>query len=986
MASNNRVFVSPGVYTSETDLTFVAQSVGVTTLGLVGETLKGPAFEPILITNFDEFRTYFGGTSPEKFGNGYPKYELPYNAKSYLQESNQLFVTRVLGLTGYKPNKSFAITAIGGIKVETGVTYEDVYDTANLDTTSTFSSTFADYDFIANLTAVNGTPMNEYLVSQYSGYTNADDGKWFAIGKIDTVNTDYVLPSTTLEQLSPLTGKKNEDSPNNKEWYNTMWHTNTPGDDTDIDSVFSYVFVYNSGTSRFDVAKFVYDATYYTEYHNAVIATVRSRGRYVAGEVLELEVTDNEAFILEQDVDNMNVNPLGEFNINVTGATGSAKVFNVSFDTSSTKYISKVLGTEPFDKTYDEFPVYVHEAYPNLLKKAFEKGMIRGIKMEATYISEGDNFLKGYDTPISPMIVSEVRGGQVADLFEILTIPDGESANYQVKVTFQNINTDNGEFDLLVRDFNDTDDVMVVLEKFTRCSLNPDLPGYVARKVGTSDGEYALNSKYIMLNMADNAPVDAFPAGFKGFTSYNFDGLYTGPKFGSVMYKTKYNNAGEVETYTADGVANIEGGDKVKKVMLGISSTQGFDKDLLKYKGVAATSETFGFHLSVNAAEITGATSLTVNELGTAPANGVGFAFATTPYDLEGQTGDDNKLTNINYRKFTTAVFGGRDGWDIYRQNRTNGDGYIFGKKTYISGNTTNGGVLSTTAGNSDYYAYLQGINTYENPEAIDINVFATPGIDFYNHSSLVNQAIDMIENERADSLYVMNAPGPVDINSAEALVDELDLVSIDSNYSATYWPWIQVRDTDNATQIYISPTGEVLKNIALTDNVSYPWFAVAGYSRGLVNSIKAAKKLTLDERDTLYKNRVNPIATFSDTGTIIWGNKTLQVRESALDRINVRRLLLRARKLISAVSVRLLFEQNDDQVRNEFLRLVNPILDAIKKERGLYDFRVTVSNDPEDIDANTLRGKIYIKPTRALEYIDVEFVITPTGASFENI
>jgi hypothetical protein len=96
--------------------------------------------------------------------------------------------------------------------------------------------------------------------------------------------------------------------------------------------------------------------------------------------------------------------------------------------------------------------------------------------------------------------------------------------------------------------------------------------------------------------------------------------------------------------------------------------------------------------------------------------------------------------------------------------------------------------------------------------------------------------------------------------------------------------------------------------------------------------------------------------------------------------------LLLRARKLISAVSVRLLFEQNDDQVRNEFLRLVNPILDGIKKERGLYDFRVTVSNDPEDIDANTMRGKIYIKPTRSLEFIDVEFIITPTGASFENI
>jgi phage tail sheath protein FI len=284
---------------------------------------------------------------------------------------------------------------------------------------------------------------------------------------------------------------------------------------------------------------------------------------------------------------------------------------------------------------------------------------------------------------------------------------------------------------------------------------------------------------------------------------------------------------------------------------------------------------------------------------------------------------------------------------------------------------------------NSDLYAYLRGIETFANPEAVNINVFATPGINFYNHSSLVTQAIDMVENDRADSIYIIGSPN----ESASAnVISDLEEQGIDSNYSATYWPWIQVRDTDNATQLYIPPTGEVVRNIALTDNVSYPWFAVAGYSRGLVNAIKATKKLTLDERDELYKNRINPIATFSDTGTIIWGNKTLQVRESALDRINVRRLLLRARKLISAVAVRLLFEQNDDQVRQEFLRLVNPILEAIKKERGLYDFRVSVSNSPEDIDANTLRGKIYIKPTRSLEFIDLEFIITPTGASFENI
>ena len=810
MATNNRVFVSPGVYTSEVDLTFVAQSVGVTTLGLVGEALQGPAFEPILISSFDEFKNYFGTTSPEKDGRGYPKYELPYVAKSYLQESNQLFVTRVLGLSGYAAGTSIGIT---------------------------------------------------------------------------TKSTN-------------------------------------------------------------------------TAYDGIVVAVLRSRGHYTTGETLTYEVTATEATGLTLTNTGVTVNPFAEFNINVHNHLGTGFTFDCTLDTTSTKYISKVLGTNNFDKDRTQVPLYVHEVYPNLVKDLLGQGLIQGLSLTPLHNYEDDNFTREWDMPKSPTVVSEVRGGKVDDLFDIITISDGDAANTLIKVTFMNINTDTGEFDLLVRDFYDTDDNMVVLERYSRCSMNPDINGYVAKKIGTSDGEYFLNSKYIMLNMADNAPSNAFPAGFKGYTT-------TQPKVGGVMYKTNYFDAGETMYYGLTGNTITSNGDKFKKVSLGLSSQFGFkyDEDLFKFKGQHAAGFTKGFHLSANAdADL----------------------FETTSYDLEGQSGAGNKLTDINYRKFTLAVQGGFDGWDVYRDRRTNTDGYIFGKTTYSAS-----GLFSSDRGNSDYYSYLQGIQTYSNPEAVDINVFATPGIDWYNNNSLTSQAIDMIETDRADSIYIMNAPGPVDFTGASAAVDiadQLDTLGYDSNYSATFWPWIQVRDTDNATQIYIPPTGEVVKNIALTDNVSYPWFAVAGYSRGLVNSIKAAKKLTLDERDSLYKNRINPIATFSDTGTIIWGNKTLQVRESALDRINVRRLLLRARKLISAVAVRLLFEQNDDQVRQEFLRLVNPILDAIKKERGLYDFRVSVSSAPEDIDANTLRGKIYVKPTRSLEFIDLEFVITPTGASFENI
>ena len=963
MANSNKVFVSPGVYTSEKDLTFVAQSVGVTTLGLVGETLKGPAFEPILVSNFDEFKTYFGGTSPVKYGltgNGNPKYELPYVAKSYLQESNQLFVTRVLGLTGYKPNKTFGIKALGGVTVDKTAT--PTSSTSSMDPHSNIGmSNSGFYADLNEITSVDGNSITTFIRSTYAGNTGANVGQWFVIGQVP----DSAISALTAnkEVASPLTGKVNDDNPNEKEWYNVSFHMTTPGDDSTIDGVFSYLFVYNVDGS-FHITRYKYPATLNNDYANVVVAALRSRGNYVAN-VLNLEVTSAGDFSLS-DVGGVETNPLAEFQIDVVGNTGGLKTFTCSLDTSSSKYIKKVLGSDVFDKNLSDFPVYVFEAYPNLLLSAYQNGLIRGLSLTALVNSEGNDFLKPWDTTISPTVVSEVRGGTVHDLFEVITISDGDMANYQIKITVQNINLDSGEFDLIIRDFNDTDDNIVVLEKFTRCSMNPDMPGYVARKVGTSDGEFTLNSKYIMLNMSDNAPVDAFPAGFKGFVSHtSFDNA----KLGSVLYKTKYYTAGDTMYYDADGTVNQSNGDKVKKVTLGLSTQNGhqFDNDLFKWKGDSANGATFGFHLSTNASTIV-------------DGNG-DYVYKTTEYDLEGNS--KGALDNINYRKFTFAVCGGRDGWDIYRHTRTNGDAYIFGKTTYAANHATNGGVFSSSIGNSDYYAFLSGINTYSNPEAIDINVFATPGINFFDHSSLTTQAIDMVENDRADSLYIIASPNESD---AESVIGDLDGVALDSNYSATYWPWIQVRDTDNATQLYIPPTGEVVKNIALTDNVSYPWFAVAGYSRGLVNAIKATKKLTLDERDELYKNRINPIATFSDTGTIIWGNKTLQVRESALDRINVRRLLLRARKLISAVAVRLLFEQNDDQVRQEFLRLVNPILEAIKKERGLYDFRVTVSNDPEDIDANTLRGKIYVKPTRSLEFIDLEFIITPTGASFENI
>jgi hypothetical protein len=579
----------------------------------------------------------------------------------------------------------------------------------------------------------------------------------------------------------------------------------------------------------------------------------------------------------------------------------------------------------------------------------------------------------------------------------------------------------NETFDVIIRDFFDTDDAPVVLEKFTNCSMDPAQNNFIAKKIGSSDGEFALNSKFVMVEMNEDAPIGALPCGFEG---YKFR-LYDGVNSPFPVYKTKYDYPGEIVFNPPFGFQNggtgdnaqATGGDNVRRTYLGLSSSVGYDLDFFKYFGKhnLGTIEspvlqdwnyvTKGFHMD------SGATVVTIPD-NSVTSGRTAFAVGDASFNSE-PTNTSSPYYRLYSRKFTLFVSGGFDGWDIYSESRNIGDRFQLGSSGYLAGASPNtdprypnatgyGFFKPITVGdnkgdwaNTDYYAYLLGQKSYSNPEAVNINVFVTPGIDYVNHSNLVEQAIDMVEYDRADSLYICTTPDfnmyvPAtnisDFIYPQEAVDNLEETGIDSNYTATYYPWVLTRDTVNNTQIYLPATAEVTRNLALTDNIAFPWFASAGYTRGLVNAVKARRKLTQEDRDTLYVGRINPIATFSDVGTVIWGNETLQIRESALDRINVRRLLLQARKLISAVSVRLLFEQNDDKVRQDFLNAVNPILDSIRRDRGLYDFRVTVSSSTEDLDKNQLVGKIYIKPTKALEFIDIEFLITPTGASFDNI
>jgi phage tail sheath protein FI len=1072
MASTNKVFVSPGVYTSERDLTFVAQSVGVTTLGIVGETLQGPAFEPIFITNFDEYQVYFGGTSPEKFTNTQiPKYETSYIAKAYLQQSNQLFVTRVLGLSGYDAGPSWSITTIGNVDPGTvglsantsGLQIVNFTGTtggsSNVVITGTLPSLIS-ADFYNPYTTFNGgsSTLNanfqsfiaNEIVYQSTASLNAKSGTtalfWGTVSDATfnsvtgaTIGAGLSAYSETFGVSNVLLSQANLSATTNDPWYYALF------DYSQVASVGSYngygfgttLGAINSiGVGSYSgyciVSGTTYSGTPYSGWDDLVIATLRSRGitNYSAtqsGPLYQVTGITDVQMVCTGSYSAVTKDPYATFVVSGITKDADTFTFETSLLSTDTEYLSKVFGRSNFGKDRTEVPLFVEEVYSSLLLNGYRQGKVRGLNCDLIELNSAVSqasgsigfYLEQYQTPETPYLVSELRGNKVYKLFKFKLISDGNAANRLVKISIGNISFNNGTFDVFVRDFYDNDQNVRVIESFTNCSLNPTLNNYVANKIGTANGEYNLNSKYIMLEMSDEAPEDALPCGFDGYIMRNYDQAQ--PPF--IVYKTRYLKPGDViynppfgSTSGADNPV-ISNGENPRKAYLGISNITGVDYDYFEYKGkqLPANLETDttgpswtyqikGFHMDSGATVVTMFDTLT-------SATTQAFEVGAGSFNSE-PTDPDNPYYRLNTRKFTLYPYGGFDGWDIYREYRTNSDTYALGQTGYKYGaapssqfpTATGWGAFKQISGpnqevwaNTDYYAYKWGQTTFANPEAVNINVFTTPGIDYVNNSNLVEDAIDMVETDRADSIYICTTPDfnlflPTFSDVSEGLiypqeaVDNLEETGIDSNYTATYYPWVLTRDSVNNTQIYLPATAEVTKNLALTDNIAFPWFASAGYTRGLVNSIKARKKLTQEDRDTLYKGRVNPIATFSDVGTVIWGNKTLQIRESALDRINVRRLLLQARKLISAVAVRLLFEQNDDKVRQDFLDSVNPILDSIRRDRGLIDFRVTVSNTPEDLDSNTLTGKIFLKPTRALEYIDIEFVITPTGASFDDV
>ena len=302
--------------------------------------------------------------------------------------------------------------------------------------------------------------------------------------------------------------------------------------------------------------------------------------------------------------------------------------------------------------------------------------------------------------------------------------------------------------------------------------------------------------------------------------------------------------------------------------------------------------------------------------------------------------------------------------WNWYHQIGTNSQG--FNPATDNQGKT----------------AYTKALNLLKNQDEYDFNLLMLPGILDDSHPAVVGKAIDVCE-DRGDCFVIVD---PVIYGSSVPTVKS-KAESRDSNYAAVYWPWVKIVVSDLGKDLWVPPSVGLSGVYSFNDRVGHPWLAPAGLNRGTIGLARQAeRKLTQTNRDDLYDSNVNPIATFPGQGVTVFGQKTLQKKSSALDRVNVRRLLITLKKFIASSSRYLVFEQNTATTRRRFLNLTLPYLESVQSQSGLNAFRVVMdetNNTPDVVDRNILYGQIFVQPTRTAEFIVLDFTVQPTGATF---
>ena len=670
------------------------------------------------------------------------------------------------------------------------------------------------------------------------------------------------------------------------------------------------------------------------------------------------------------------------FSLKLDGTAITETDVSMSFNPSANNYAGKVLGTSPANSKsganiYGGIPAHLDISFKNLGLGTSLTSSLRITDGAAASVTEHvftSSYAEGYDHASTPYITSGYQdvAGTTTDLFKFHTLADGTSTNqdYKISITNQSEPGDiDGEeqystFTVQIRAFGDSDKRPVIIEQFNNCDLNPDSVNFISRLIGDRYAAYDTNFGKVVTygdypNISGLIRVEVT----SGVSEGSLSPKITPRGFAAVInpYKNVNSNVEGSDNEYLFPAYQIATGSFINGVYnpkgyLGWDFSELDNKNWNKPTAEGASANKFG-KFNVDVYNMNAASSATYAG---------SLSASIDPMGANGPRGRD--------LQFSVPFQGGSDGLHPATVQKVG---------EYITSNNLYGwDISSTTAGG--YVAYKKALDILSNQDEYDINMLALPGVIKQYHGSLTDSAIQMVEG-RGDTFYVMDLVG-VDQKVAKA-VSEAD--GLDSNYAAVYYPWVKVLDTSRNKPVFVPPSVIVPGAIAASDRIGAEWFAPAGLNRGVLGTVIEAKnRLNQSERDQLYEGRVNPIATFPQTGVCIWGQKTLQVRPTALDRINVRRLMIAVKKFIASSSKYLVFEQNTIQTRNRFLNIANPYLESIQQRQGLYAFRVTMdetNNTPDEIDRNRLIGAIYLQPAKTAEFIILDFNILPTGATFDS-
>jgi len=653
------------------------------------------------------------------------------------------------------------------------------------------------------------------------------------------------------------------------------------------------------------------------------------------------------------------------FSLTLSGSEVSAASFTASLNPTNTNYFTKTFGFSPKGNQ----KAYTYTNFKTFQSASFATGEL----VTLTPLTSSDiDYSKAYTEASTPWVTSQKVGGVTTDLIKFHTLSHGTATNYEFKIGIQDVKaagtvpgSEYGSFTVVVRRVDqdkingspfvgvtDSDIRPNIVESFQGVNLDPDSPNYIVRVIGdkyitvdangklSTNGDYVNNSKNIRVEVSD------------GVGNGGIDPSLV--PFGFAALQNPFGTAFTIPSPTYVSAQTINSTYNAKKFF-------GFDYDL-------SVTDNLSFLLPTpDSSTATVGTAFNLGDYNqSADAN---FPTPTSPY-----SGSIDLTTNtaLVSKKFIVPF---QSGFDGFKPSRTVSVG-----SAITAGNTQGYDCSSATAAGT--VSFRKAINAVSNPDEFDMNMMVIPGLIHRLHSSVTTYAKDICE-DRQDTFFVMDASAYAD--NISTTINTVQ--SFDSNYVASYYPWVKILDTDKNKPVWVPPSVVLPGVIAFNDQVAAEWFAPAGLNRGgLTNVIEAKTRLTRNERDTLYEGRVNPIATFPGQGVTVFGQKTLQAKPSALDRINVRRLLIAVKKFIASSTRFLVFEQNTSATRNRFLSIVNPYLESIQQRQGLFAFRVVMdesNNTPDVIDRNIMVGEIFLQPAKTAEFIVLDFNILPTGAAF---